>query len=528
MAEFTGERVVPGQVDPDLWNEHLARYAFAGRLCRHKRILDMGCGTGYGTAELARHALTATGIDVATSAVEHAREHFTARNLRYLRASCTQLPFPDASFDLAVSFEVIEHIPEWRRLIEEARRVLKPGGQFIVSTPNRLYYAESRKLAGPNPYHDHEFEFEEFRTELESVFPSVSLFLQNHAAGIVFQPIHPDESADVSIAGQDITPDESHFFLAVCALGPQLGAPTFVYLPTTANLLRERELHITRLEREIETKNAWLQQARSQHAELLDSHRAIQAEIEQKNNWADEINAEVAAARESCAAMKAEVEAKNLWAAKINAEIDDARETCAALQAELEARNRWAAELNAELNDRGERIIELQEELRQNNHWTEQLKLELSQREQRIVQLQEEVESGNENSKQLAAAYEAELRRVEQEMSQLVHWARDRETELTSQLEATLEHLAGRDKEFARCLELYHDTEKVVLERTNWAQSLDAELKDTRSLLERATSAVADSKSEIENYRAQVDMARSSRWLKIGNALGVGPKLTER
>ena len=59
--EFTGERLVPGQVDQDLFNEHLARYAFAARLARGKRVLDIACGAGYGSAELARSAASVTG-----------------------------------------------------------------------------------------------------------------------------------------------------------------------------------------------------------------------------------------------------------------------------------------------------------------------------------------------------------------------------------------------------------------------------------------------------------------------------------
>ena len=63
MAEFTGERVIPGQVDADLLNEHMARYAFAARLSRRKQVLDAGCGSGYGSAELAKAAAGVLGID---------------------------------------------------------------------------------------------------------------------------------------------------------------------------------------------------------------------------------------------------------------------------------------------------------------------------------------------------------------------------------------------------------------------------------------------------------------------------------
>ena len=83
MAEFTGERVIPGQVDIDLMNEHVARYAFAARLARGKRVLDAGCGAGYGSAELAKVAASVLGVDVAADAVDFAREHYRLPHLSF-------------------------------------------------------------------------------------------------------------------------------------------------------------------------------------------------------------------------------------------------------------------------------------------------------------------------------------------------------------------------------------------------------------------------------------------------------------
>ena len=91
MAEFTGERVIPGQVDADLLNEHLARYAFAARLCRGKQVLDAGCGAGYGSAELARTAAGVLGIDRSAEAVAFARAEYAAENLRFEQADCLAL-----------------------------------------------------------------------------------------------------------------------------------------------------------------------------------------------------------------------------------------------------------------------------------------------------------------------------------------------------------------------------------------------------------------------------------------------------
>src|SRR5260221_10576860 len=195
LAEFTGERVIPGQVDTDLLNEHMARYAFAARLSRRKQVLDAGCGSGYGSAELAKTAAAVLGIDCSAEAIAFARSEYPAPNLRFEQADCGALPVADGSIDLVTAFEVIEHLEDWRGLLLEARRALSAAGLFVVSTPNKLYYSESRRSAGPNPFHVHEFEFEEFRAELGEVFPHVSLFLENHIEGVVFQSAIVDGDA---------------------------------------------------------------------------------------------------------------------------------------------------------------------------------------------------------------------------------------------------------------------------------------------------------------------------------------------
>src|SRR5215471_21461259 len=93
LAEFTGERLIPGEVDIDLLNEHMARYTFAARLARGKRVLDAGCGAGYGSASLAECAHSVIGVDVAADAVDYARAHYQAANLFFEQASVTALPF---------------------------------------------------------------------------------------------------------------------------------------------------------------------------------------------------------------------------------------------------------------------------------------------------------------------------------------------------------------------------------------------------------------------------------------------------
>ena len=346
MAEFTGERVIPGEVDIDLLNEHMARYTFAARLARGKRVLDAGCGAGYGSAELARSAERVVGIDRAADAIEYAREHYGAHNISFEEASCEALPHADGSFELVVAFEVIEHLEDWRGFLREAHRVLAPNGQLVVSTPNRLYYTESRGADGANPFHVHEFDFAEFRAELTAVFPHVSLFLENHVEGFTFQAHENVGTAEVRVDSGDSAPDESHFFVAVCANRPQTGNPTYVYVPRTANVLRERERHIGLLEKEVAEKNQWLADAQRDLSEMTRQYAKVEAELEQSNTWAAELQRELDGRRARVAELQQE----------LAAEQESGRQTVAGyeskvkdLEADIQSKIQWALDVETAL-----------------------------------------------------------------------------------------------------------------------------------------------------------------------------------
>jgi ubiquinone/menaquinone biosynthesis C-methylase UbiE len=378
LAEFTGERVIPELVDADLFNEHFARYRFAGRFVQTPGpaalILDAGCGSGYGTAELARHASGAliAGTDISTEAVGLARQRYGADAL-FLQAACEALPFPDAAFDLVVAFEVIEHLDRWQELLTEARRVLKRSGILLVSTPNRDYYAESRGSAGPNPFHRHEFDYEEFRTALDVVFPHVRIWTQNHAEAIVFSPESPDRACLESAGSGDFR--GAHFFLAACSQSPIAANETFAWVPSSANILKERERHIAKLKGELEKKDAWLRQQISSHGELQARHEALNADLQRQNNWAAELNREVASRNVRIGELQNELETRLAWIGDLESQIEAARIEIARLNAEwAQDRQRAGAEINRLQTESGA----LQATVTERSLWAQRLDAEIA------------------------------------------------------------------------------------------------------------------------------------------------------
>lgn len=186
MLEWTGERFVPWLDDAVIAYEHIHRYAYAARFVAGKRVLDMGSGEGYGAALLARCASEVVGIDIDPAAVEHAMQKYRRPNLSFHVASVAEVPLK-GPFDVVVCYETLEHVESQRELVGEARRLLAPGGVFIVSTPEKRTYSEEPHL--DNPFHTRELHFDEFRDLLAGEFEHVRFLGQRTISGSSLWPM---------------------------------------------------------------------------------------------------------------------------------------------------------------------------------------------------------------------------------------------------------------------------------------------------------------------------------------------------
>jgi len=181
-APETGHRFYPNRWYPS-WIRygHETRYEWAATMVAGGRVLDGACGTGYGTSLLRRAGADhVDGVDLSRESIEEARLLFGGPGIAFRLADLLDLRVAGQSFDVVVSFESIEHVVDDSRYVAEMRRVLKPGGVFLCSTPNRTVTNPGTTIdVRPyNPYHVREYTAQELRMRLKADFDNVSLLGQ--------------------------------------------------------------------------------------------------------------------------------------------------------------------------------------------------------------------------------------------------------------------------------------------------------------------------------------------------------------
>ena len=217
--QFTGERYVPGTAG-EIAHEHWHRYAFAARCASARRVLDVACGEGYGSGLLAQVATHVTGVDIDAATLAHARRRYAERtNCTFVEGSAAALPLGDASVDVVVSFETIEHLPadDQPRMLAEFARVLAPDGLLVLSSPNRPQYSDARGYA--NPFHLHELDRGELAQLLAPHFPAQRWYRQRRYLGSALWSEEPRGGYEAlagtaTSAGPGIAPEAMYFVVA--------------------------------------------------------------------------------------------------------------------------------------------------------------------------------------------------------------------------------------------------------------------------------------------------------------------------
>ncbi len=183
---FTGERMTT-EIGGQIAFEHYHRYCLARDLVAGRDVLDVASGEGYGAALLAGVARSVVGVEIDAASVRHAQSAYDRPNLRFVQGDAMRMPLPDACVDVVASFETLEHLPDHEAFLSEIRRVLRPSGLLLISTPDRHVYSAPGRP--PNPYHVLELTAPELGALLRRHFAGHRILAQRAVMGSVLAPI---------------------------------------------------------------------------------------------------------------------------------------------------------------------------------------------------------------------------------------------------------------------------------------------------------------------------------------------------
>jgi len=169
----TGERILPA-VDGEIsvvFSRHKFAYEYVRQLVAGKSVIDVGCGAGYGCKILAETALSVCGVDYSAEAIAYCQRHFSGPSITYLQMDANALAL-GRQFDIAVTFQVIEHIPNPGDFIEKLKRVVKPSGTIFITTPN---VKKPQGAKDANPFHCSEMDYTRFHQLISNKFSAFEI-----------------------------------------------------------------------------------------------------------------------------------------------------------------------------------------------------------------------------------------------------------------------------------------------------------------------------------------------------------------
>lgn len=248
--EFTGERIVPqsNACEPNfasrMYQEHIARYLFAAQLTRGKSVIDIGCGVGYGSQRLAQlGAKSVYAFDLSDDAVQHAKLHYSHPKLKFEVGNAETFSVK-SKFDVAVCFELIEHVRHADKVLERIKLALKPDGVLIMSTPRALERFRTH-------FHEHEFSYEEYHQLIADYFPNVDFYVENNHFSSLITKGQPHEVSIIECLKDQFSPQDADVFIAIAT------QQTDIVLPVLEPVLSiDSDAYVTMLERDVDILHA--------------------------------------------------------------------------------------------------------------------------------------------------------------------------------------------------------------------------------------------------------------------------------
>lgn len=177
MRQSIERYILSNRKKDEIYYEHIQRYHFAKDFSIDREVLDIACGSGYGSYFLAKTgSRSVKGVDISKEAIHYCKRRYRCNNLAFSVMDATKLQFPACTFDTVISFETIEHIKDCNLFLAELKRVLKPNGVIVISTPNKEVYG---RLGGDaHKFHVKEFYLDEFKELISRYFNIQGLYGQ--------------------------------------------------------------------------------------------------------------------------------------------------------------------------------------------------------------------------------------------------------------------------------------------------------------------------------------------------------------
>jgi len=170
------ERIIPDKTPVGIYSIHLKRYEFAKTYMKGKLILDVACGVGYGARYLSDAGNRVIGVEIDSESITYAQKRYSSSGQPlFVQSDATVLGINSDIFDVICAFETIEHIRDVDGFLGELKRVLKPNGLFIVSTP----IVGETNISPDNPFHNQEWNPTDFKHLLAQYFIDVKVFSQS-------------------------------------------------------------------------------------------------------------------------------------------------------------------------------------------------------------------------------------------------------------------------------------------------------------------------------------------------------------
>ena len=189
--QFTGERVVEGSTPKRIWIDHEARYKFASRYVKGKKVLDIACGTGYGSHILCDSgAEKVVGVDISSETIGFAQINYKIDGIAFKVGNILNINLPKNYFDVVACFETIEHVQNQEKAFMELKSLLKPMGLLIISSPNRKVTSAGKSINDQpaNSFHTKEYLTIEFISALEPYFKILEVYGQRSINKMFFLP----------------------------------------------------------------------------------------------------------------------------------------------------------------------------------------------------------------------------------------------------------------------------------------------------------------------------------------------------